>query len=111
MARTNPTTQLKTKKKRKRRAATNALREIRAEQKKTNHIIPVAPFNRIVQEISRDYKTGLRFKNEAYNAFHVAAESYLIKLFSDANSAAIHSRRETVQPKDLKLAREMTGTA
>lgn len=110
MPRTTPTVQTLTKKKRKRRAATNALREIRSEQKKTTHIIPVAPFNRCVQEISRNYKTGLRFKNEAYDAFHVAAESYLIKLFSDANTAAIHSRRETVQPKDLRLAREMTET-
>ena len=110
MPRTTPTQQVTTKKKRKRRAATNALREIRSEQKKTSHIIPVAPFNRCVQEISRDFKLGLRFKNEAYDAFHVAAESYLIKLFSDANTAAIHSRRETVQPKDLRLAREMTET-
>lgn len=108
MPRTNLSQVKQEKKKRKRRAATNALREIRSEQKKTTHIIPVAPFNRCIQEISRNYKTGLRFKNEAYDAFHVAAESYLIKLFSEANTAAIHSRRETVQPKDLQLAKRMT---
>lgn len=102
---TNDNGQLK--KKRKRRAATNALREIRREQKRTAHIIPVAPFNRLVQEISEDYKTGLRFKSNAYSAFHTAAESYLIKVFTDANAIAIHSRRETVQPKDIKLAVQM----
>lgn len=95
------------KKRRKRRAATNALREIRREQKKTNHIIPVAPFNRLIQEVAQNFKADLRFKAEAYEAFHCAAESYLIKVFSDANKAAIHARRETVQPKDLRLAVEM----
>jgi histone H3 len=98
------------KQKRKRRAATNAIREIRTQQKLTNHIIPVAPFNRLVQEIAQGFKQDLRFKGEAYDAFHAAAEDHLIKMFSDANAAAIHSRRETVQPKDLKLARGMQET-
>jgi histone H3/H4 len=92
------------KSKRKRRAATNAIREIKNEQKRTNHIIPVAPFNRLVQEIAQKHRSGLRFKSRAYDAFHVAAEDYLIKCFSDANTCAIHSRRETVQPKDLQLS-------
>jgi len=93
------------KKRRKRRAATNALREIKREQKRTNHIIPIAPFNRLVQELAADFTNGdLRFKANAYEAFHTAAEDYLIKLFGDANEMAIHARRETVQPKDLRLA-------
>ena len=96
------TSEVKTK--RKRRAATNAIREIRNEQKRTNHIIPTAPFNRLVQEIAQKQHAGLRFKGRAYEAFHVAVEDYLIKVFSDANTCAIHSHRETVQPKDLKLS-------
>ena len=96
------------KKRRKRRAATNALREIRREQKRTHTIIPVAPFNRLVQELSEKYRVGLRFKSQAYSAFHTAAEDYLIKVFTDANNIAIHARRETVQPKDVKLAVDMT---
>ena len=95
------------KKRRKRKAATNALREIRREQKRTHNIIPVAPFNRLVQELSEPYKKGLRFKSQAYAAFHTACEDYLIKVFTDANKIAIHSRRETVQPKDIKLAVDM----
>jgi len=95
------------KKRRKRKAATNALREIRREQKRTQHIIPVAPFNRLVQELSAKYKSGLRFKSQAYAAFHTAAEDHLIKVFTDANKIAIHSRRETVQPKDIRIAVDM----
>ena len=68
------TSEVKTK--RKRRAATNAIREIRNEQKRTNHIIPTAPFNRLVQEIAQKQHAGLRFKGRAYEAFHVAVEDY-----------------------------------
>lgn len=96
--------QLQQKKKRKRKASTNALREIRREQKNTTTIIPVAPFNRLVQEIAGKYKKGLRFKSKAYAAFHSAAEDHLINVFTGANKLAIHSRRETVQPKDVLLA-------
>ena len=95
------------RKKRKRRAATNALREIKREQKKTKHIIPTAPFNRLVAGIASEYHSNLRFKGTAYNAFHTAAEDFIIKLFSDANGLAIHSKRETLQPRDLKLAYKM----
>ena len=32
------------------------------------------------------------------------SEAYLIKLFEDANLAAIHAKRVTIQPKDMQLA-------
>ena len=101
------TQQQQLKKRRKRKASTNALREIRREQKRTQHIIPVAPFNRLIQELTLQHKEGLRFKSQAYASFHTAAEDYLIKVFTDANKIAIHSRRETVKPADIKLAVEM----
>ena len=86
MVKTNveTTDQQQLKKRRKRKASTNALREIRKEQKRTHNIIPVAPFNRLVQELSEKYKSGLRFKSQAYSAFHTAAEDYLISIFTMA---------------------------
>lgn len=93
--------------KRKRKAATNALREIRNEQKRTSLIIPVAPFNRVVAETAGSHRRDLRFKGAAYKALHVAAEEYLIDVFQKANRCAIHDNRETVQTKDLKLATEL----
>lgn len=95
--------------KRKRKAATNALREIRNEQKRTSLIIPIAPFNRVVSETAQDFKTDLRFKSSAYQALHTATEEYLIDVFQRANRCAIHDNRETVQPKDLKLARDLSS--
>lgn len=92
--------------KRKRKAATNALREIRNEQKKTSNIIPVAPMQRLVTEVAGNFKHNgeLRFKGDAYKALHVAAEEHLIDTFRRANQCAIHNNRETVQPKDMQLA-------
>lgn len=99
-------TQLK-QPKRKRKAATNAIREIKKEQKSTNNIIPTAPFQRLVQEVAQNYKTDLRIKAEAYGALQHAAESHLIDLFNRSNKCAIHENRETIQTKDLRLAREL----
>lgn len=90
--------------KRKRKASTNAIREIRREQKRTETIIPVAPFSRLTQEISQGFRTDIRFKSDAHKALHVGAEAFLVELFQDANTVAIHSGRETVQSKDLQLA-------
>ena len=96
--------------KRKRKAATNALREIRNEQKKTSNIIPVAPMQRLVTELAGNFKHqgDLRFKGDAYKALHVAAEQHLIDTFKRANRCAIHNNRETVQPKDMQLAVELS---
>ena len=94
---------------RKRKAATNSIREIRQEQKGTNLIIPVAPMNRLVTEIAQNFKADLRFKSEAYKALHTAAEEFVIDTFNKANRCAIHDHRETVQPQDLILARFLSA--
>lgn len=98
------------KKQRKRKASTNAIREIKREQSNTSTIIPVAPFNRLTHSISQQYKTDVRFKKEAHDALHVGAESFLVELFQSANKAAIHSGRETVQVKDIQLARDLQNS-
>lgn len=94
--------------KRKRRAATNAIREIKREQGRTQNIIPIAPFNRLTQEIAQSYQTDMRFKSEAHRALHAGAESYLVEVFQAANKVAIHGGRETVQAKDVRLAVDLS---
>ena len=95
---------MSTKIKRKRRASTNAIREIKLEQKKTHTIIPVAPFNRLPHDVADEFATDLRFKNEAHTALHMAAEAHLVEVFQNANKLAIHNGRETVQAGDIALA-------
>ena len=42
-------------------------------------------------------------------AYHVAAESYLIALFEDANLSATHGKRVTIFKKDIDIARRIRG--
>ncbi|KAJ0985276.1 hypothetical protein J5N97_003632 [Dioscorea zingiberensis] len=72
-------------KKRRFRPGTVALREIRKLQRSWNLLIPHAPF------------------------FRVAAEFYLVELFSDAYLCSIHAKRVTLMQKDLQLARRIGG--
>tara|TARA_B100000674_G_scaffold84548_2_gene58683 strand:- start:1390 stop:1713 length:324 start_codon:yes stop_codon:yes gene_type:complete len=97
----------KANKQRKRKAATNAIREIKSEQKNTSLIVPVAPMNRLISQIANTFKSDLRFKGEAYRALHSAVEEHIVDTFQRANLCAIHDNRETVQPKDVQLAQQL----
>ena len=91
------------------RPGTVALREIRKFQKTTYMLIRKLPFQRLVREIAADFKSDLRFQGSAILALQEASEAYLVGLFEDANLAAIHAKRVTIQPKDLQLARRIRG--
>ncbi|CAL4059868.1 unnamed protein product, partial [Meganyctiphanes norvegica] len=99
----------KVKKPHRYRPGTVALREIRRYQKSTELLIRKAPFQRLVREISQEYKSDLRFKVNALGALQEAAEAYLIGLFEDTNLCAIHAKRVTIMPKDIQLARRVRG--
>ena len=89
------------------RPGTVALREIRRYQKTTELLIRKLPFNRLVREITQDFKTDLRFQAQAIGALQEAAEAYLVGLFEDTNLCAIHAKRVTIMPKDIQLARRI----
>ena len=94
---------------RRHRPGTVALREIRRYQKSTELLIRKLPFQALVREIARDFKTDLRFQSTAILALQEAAEAYLIGLFEDTNLCAIHAKRVTIMPKDMQLARRIRG--
>ena len=98
-----------TKRKHRYRPGTLALREIRHYQKKTNLLIKRTPFARLVREIAQGYMQELRFQNSAIGALQEAAEAYLVGLFEDTNLCAIHSKRITIMPRDIQLARRIRG--
>ena len=52
---------------------TLALREIKKYQKSNELLIRKLPFQRLVREITQDFKTNLRFQNNAIIAFQEAA--------------------------------------
>jgi histone H3 len=86
-----------------------ALREIRRYQKSTDLLIRKLPFQRLVREITQDFKDDLRFQSTGVLALQEASEAYLVLLAEDTNLCAIHARRVTIMPKDIQLARRIRG--
>ncbi|KAH8687174.1 histone-fold-containing protein, partial [Tricladium varicosporioides] len=82
-----------------------ALREIRWYQNQYKPLLPVAPFTRVVKEITHDVTFGynLRFEKTAIDALQEAAEAFLVREFECTNLMAIHGKRVTIQQKDMQL--------
>ena len=91
------------------RPGTAVLRDIRHFQKSTALLIRRLPFQRLVREITQDFKTDLQFQSAAILCLQEAAEAYLVGLFEDSNLCAIHARQVTIMPRDIKLARQIWG--
>ena len=92
------------------RPGTVALREIRKYQRSTDTLIPFAPFARLVREIADDVSMlQYRFQSTAIQALQEAAEQYLTRVLEDSNLCAIHAKRVTVMPKDIRLAQRIGG--
>ena len=91
------------------RPGTVALREIRRYQKSTDLLIRKMPFHRLAREIVQDFKEDFRINSGAVNALQEAAEAYMVGLFEDVMLCAIHSKRVTIMPKDMQLARRFRG--
>jgi histone H3 len=93
-----PSTKPENEKKKK-----GALNEIREHQRSTVLLIPKAPFNRLVREIAQGFKTDIRFGGDSVTALMEAAEYYLVQKFQKYNLYAIHAKRVTIMPKDIRL--------
>ena len=100
-----------TKKPHRYRPGTVALHEIRRYQKGTDLLIRKGPFLKLVREITEDYKpkkgNGYRYAASAVLAHQEASEAHLVGLFEDTNLCAIHTKRVTIMPKDIKLAQRI----
>ena len=75
-----------------------------SKQTKTGYSIPLAPFQRLVKEITYDMKENFRFQSTAIDALREASESMLVNVFEDANMCSLHAKRITLFPTDMKLA-------
>ena len=86
-----------------------ALKEIKYYQKKTGFIIPISAIRRLCLEIGYDCKENISFQLYAYRLLQEAAEWYLERVFKDTNLLAAHARRITINPRDMVLARKVSG--
>ena len=91
-----------------------ALREIRRYQQSTECLIRRTPFNKLIKEIFQKYRVcpdgsgtpsvQVRFQATALAALQEAAENFIVGLFEDVNLLAVHARRVTVMPQDIRPA-------
>ena len=98
------------------RPGTVFLHEIRKYQKSTDLLIRKAPFQRLVRQIyidvasqTKQIPTDYRWQGSSILALQEASEAYHVGLFEDTNLCALHSKRKTIQPKDIQLARRIRG--
>ena len=89
------------------RPGTVALREIRRYQKSTDLLIRKLPFQRLVREITEDFKSDHRRRANKVLALQEACEAYLVSVLWDTNLCSIHAGRVGLMPKDIQLARRI----
>jgi len=76
------------------------------------------PFHRYVREICLDHLQYskymkkshiqvMRFQQEAFDLIQYSMEKYLLKLLYEGKLIAMNAKRETLYPKDLKLAKSV----
>ncbi|CAD6578472.1 MAG: centromeric DNA-binding histone H3-like protein cse4 [Alectoria sarmentosa] len=102
-----------TRKARRYKPGTVALREIRRYQRSTDLLLLKLPFSRLVREIGLSLLPvdgdSLRWQSQAIQALQEAAEAFMVHLFEDTNLCAIHAKRVTIMQKDVQLARRIRG--
>ena len=96
-----------------------ALHEIRRYQQSTESLIRRTPFNKLIKEISQQYRicpegpgtpsVQVQFQSTALAALQEAAENFLVGLFEDVNLLAVHAKRVTVMPRDIRLVLRIQG--
>ena len=96
-----------------------ALQEIRRYQQSTESLIWKTPFNKLIKEISQEYRicpegpgtpsVQVCFQLTALAALQEGTENYLVGLFEDVNLLAIRAKRVTAMPCDIQLALRIRG--
>ena len=82
---------------------------IAMQQGRMKHIIPYAPFVRLVKEICEPMGEEFRWNKKAIYALLCATEHELHDIFEKMQMAAIHANRITTNPKDFKFIVKVTG--
>jgi len=101
--------QIKITNKKRRKQGAGALKDIRKYQRSTEPLLRKLPFQRIVRKISQQFYSDLRWQLVAIVALQEATEAYLTGFFEDTNLLAIHAKRQTILPRDMRLARRIRG--
>jgi len=88
------------------KAGMKALREVRQYQETTELLIAKVRFQRLVRDLCKKI-APVRFETQALLALQEAAEGYLTGLFEDTGLLAIHGKRVTIMPRDIRMAKRL----
>ncbi|XP_041066877.1 histone H3.3C-like [Carcharodon carcharias] len=89
------------------RPRTVVFQEICRCQYSTELLIRKLSVQRLVREIAQGFETELMFQSASVGALQEAIETYLVGLFEDTNSCAIHAKRLNVMSKDTQLVQRI----
>ncbi|EGC32297.1 hypothetical protein DICPUDRAFT_38588, partial [Dictyostelium purpureum] len=81
--------------------------EINKYRRTVDFLIPKLPFSRLVKEILHTFKDTFRITAESLLALHTMSETYLANLFEDSNICATHTRRVTINVRDIRLVNRL----
>lgn len=82
--------------------------EIKYQQEHSDCLIfPRVSFGRFVREVAQDFGDDFRFSAKYLDLVQMSTENYAVEIFSNANLAALHADRQSVNPKDIQLARRI----
>ncbi len=74
------------------------------------HITQSLAYDVVENKANCHIKPGdLRFQAAALDCIHEAAEAFMVEIFEDSNLVAIHSKRVTIQPRDMQLVKTLRG--
>jgi len=100
----------------KKRIKDRVFREIVKYQKSVDHLIPRAPFSRLVRTVlQRIVEDGgsafenrdFRVTKECLICLHEASEIYMTVYFEDLNLLAQHAKRVTIMTKDIEILKNL----
>jgi len=70
-------------------------------------VIPKDQFQMLVDEILQQMDLNLDVQDTAYTLLQEAVETYLNQLMSEVDMVAMHSKRLSIEPKDIALVQKM----
>ena len=70
---------------------------------------PKTTFARIVKTMARKLGHEVNFTKGSFECMQEASEANLVAIFKDANLAALHAKRVTIQVKDMELVKKIRG--
>lgn len=105
----------KPKIKKKKKSGIRALMDIKKYQKSVANLIPKSSFRRLCREIIDDVDTDVmgnsngpkRMKKIAFEALQEITEYFMVELFTETQSLAIHRKKPTITIHDLIKAKDI----